>query len=91
MTDTAGLDALEREVAQRIAQSVAEGGGPSLADLLQMADDYESLALMRELPKSATMAQTAIAELPGVEMLSPAGTAQLLARIYRRAIQLAGQ
>ncbi|MEL7310181.1 MAG: hypothetical protein AAFN07_01610 [Pseudomonadota bacterium] len=91
MTDTAGLDALEREVAQRIAQSVAEGGGPSLADLLQMADDYESLSLMRELPESATMAQTAIAELPGVETLSPAETAQLLARIYRRAIQLAGQ
>ncbi|MEL7024779.1 MAG: hypothetical protein AAGL69_13650 [Pseudomonadota bacterium] len=90
MSDSSAFGDLEHEVAERIARSVAEQS-VTLAKLQRLADDYETLALMGELPETALPAQFAINDIPGANLLSKGETAQLLARIYRRAIQLAGQ
>lgn len=57
----------------------------------RLADDYDTLSLMNELPESADAARAAMATLPDASASSPCETATVLARVYRRAVQLLGQ
>lgn len=57
----------------------------------RLADDYDTLSLMNELPESADAARDAIATLPDVSASTPSETATMLARVYRRTVQLLGQ
>lgn len=86
------LSDIELRIAQALISDLDdEQRRAARSDFTRLADDYESLALMNELPHYASPAQAAVAEVPGVETLGSGETAALLGRVYRRAIQLAGQ
>ncbi|MEM6819345.1 MAG: hypothetical protein AAF578_11210 [Pseudomonadota bacterium] len=83
---------IESQIAEELVSSLqGRDLQAALPEFSRLADDYESLALMNELPDYASPAQAALAEVPGIEALSSAETAALLSRVYRRALQLAGQ
>ncbi len=86
------LSDIELHIAQALVSNLDDVQRQAArSDFSRLADDYETLALMNELPDYANPAQAAVTEVPGVESLGSAETAALLGRVYRRAIQLAGQ